>query len=312
METSRAKSIGPAPCLKRLMPRILILLFLFASVTGVFGGTIPLTAKEVALMLRTGYSNEAVLRELSSRHYADIIDSAIEEQLVKAGANATLIEALRSGTYQSSPSEMAAVREKLAALQPKAPEDSNPSKQIEPEKQEKNASARPKTPDTAPAANIIYRMLKGGLVSCQRGVIVPFDDAGIERKKIYLLLFTSNGSKPGHKLTTQLVEYYNRVAPQHPEFEVVFFSADRSQFGMEACMTQSSMPWPAVAYEKLASQASVIQKDLVQEIPCLILVDAGARILSHSGPGAKASTPEKVLADLDRVLTTGNALAQTP
>jgi Thioredoxin-like len=313
METSRAKSIRPALCSKRLMPLVLILLFLFASVAGVFGGTIPLTAKEIALMLRTGYSNEAVLRELSSRHYADTIDSAIEEQLTKAGANSALIEALRSGTYQSSPSEMAAVREKLAALQPKAPEDSNPSKQVEPEKQERNAPNRAKTPDTAPAANLVYRLLKGCLVSCQRGVIVSFDDAGIEHKKLYLFLFSSNGSKPGHKLTTQLVEYYNRVAPQHPEFEVVFFSADRSQFGMEACMTQSSMPWPAVAYEKLASQASLIQKDMVPEIPCLVLAEASGRVLSHSGPSGKGSTPEKVLSDLDRVLTSGsNALAQTP
>jgi hypothetical protein len=68
-----------------------------------------------------------------------------------------------------------------------------------------------------------------------------------------------------------------------------------------------------VAYDKLANQASLIQKDLVQEIPCLILANAGGRILSHSGSGPKASTPEKVLADVDRVLTSGSsALAQTP
>ena len=78
-------------------------------------------------------------------------------------------------------------------------------------------------------------------------------------------------------------------------------------------MTQSSMPWPAVAYDKLASQASLIQKDLVPEIPCLVLAEASGRVLSHSGPSGKGSTPEKVLADLDRVLTSGSsALAQTP
>ena len=126
------------------MPLILILLFLLASVAGVFGGTIPLTAKEIALMLRIGLSHsrkcKAVREDLVAALIPTSIDSAIEEQLVKAGANAALIEALRSGTYQSSPSEMAAVREKLAALQSKAPEASAPSTQIEPEKQEKNAS----------------------------------------------------------------------------------------------------------------------------------------------------------------------------
>jgi hypothetical protein len=272
----------------------------------------PLTAKEIALMLRGGYSNETMLRELSSRHFADAFDSTIEKQLIQAGANATLIEALRSGAYQLSPSEIAAAREKRTARPTRVQEASLPSRQIAPEKQDKNASARSKTPETAPPANVVYRLLKGDLVSCHQGIIGPFDDEAIEHKKLYLFLFSSNGSKPGRKLTTQLVEYYNRVAPQHPEFEVIFFSADRSQFGMETCMTQSSMPWPGVAYEKLASKAGLIQKDLVQDIPCLVLADASGRVLSHSGTGEKDSTPEKVLADLDLIFARASeALAQT-
>jgi hypothetical protein len=290
----------------------LLILFLFASAAGVLGGTTPLTAKEIALMLRGGYSNETMLRELSSRHYADAFDSTIEKQLTQAGANAALIEALRSGAYQLSPSEIAAAREKLTARPAKASEASLPPKQITPVKQDTNSTARTKAPETAPPADGVYRLLKGDLVYCHQGAIVHLDDEAIEHKKLYLFLFSSNGSKPGRKLTAQLIEYYNRIAPQHPEFEVIFFSADRSQFGMETCMTQSSMPWPAVAYEKLASKAGLIQKDLVREIPCLVLADASGRVLSHSGTGEKDSTPEKVLADLDRIFARGSdALAQT-
>ena len=71
-------------------------------------------------MLRSGYSSEAVLRELSTRHFADVFEPTIEKQLVQAGANQSLIDALRSGTYQLSDSEITATREKLAAQEERA------------------------------------------------------------------------------------------------------------------------------------------------------------------------------------------------
>jgi len=294
------------------MPLFLIVLLLFASASSMFGGVKPLTAKEIALMLRGGYSSETVLRDLSSRRYADTFDSAIEKQLIQAGANPALIEALRSGTYQLSPSEIAAAKEKLAARQAKTPEATLPSKTIAPASQETSAPPPSRTPDPKLPADTIYRLLQGDLVYYHYGAIVHFDDTTLEHKKLFLFFFSSNGSKPGRKLTTQLVEYYNRVVPQHPEFEVIFFSADRTQFGMETCMTQSSMPWPAVAYEKVGSKSGAIPKDLVREIPCLVLADASGRILSHSGTGEKDSSPEKVLDDLDRNLARSkDALAQT-
>ena len=263
-------------------------------------------------MLRSGYSNETMLRELSSRHFADAFDSTMEKQLTQAGANAALIEALRSGAYQLSPSEIAAAKAKLTARPGKELESSLQLQQVEPASQNKNATERPKAPQTTPPADTVYRLLKGDLVYCHHGSIVHFDDEAIEHKKLYLLLFSSNGSKPGRKLTAQLIEYYNRVAPQHPEFEVIFFSADRSQFGMETCMTQSNMPWPAVAYEKLTKKAGLIQEGLVREIPCLVLADASGSILSHSGTGEKDSSPEKILADLDLIFARGSdELAQT-
>lgn len=260
-------------------------------------------------MLRGGYSNETMLRELSSRHFADAFDSNVEKQLTQAGANAVLIEALRSGAYQLSPSEIAAAKEKLAAKPGKAPESSLPLKPDAPASQDKNGKA----PATAAPADAVYRLLKGDLVHCHHGSIVHLDDEAIEHKKLYLFFFSSNGSKPGRILTAQLIEYYNRVAPQHPEFEVIFFSADRSQFGMETLMIQSSMPWPAVAYEKLANKAGLIQEGLVREIPCLVLADASGNVLSHSGTGEKDSKPEKILADLDRILASGSGpVARVP
>ena len=288
---------------------MLIMFSFFVSALCAVSGVAPLTANDISLMLRSGYSSEAVLRELSARHFTDTLDSTMEKQLVQAGANATLIEALRSGAYQLSASEIAAAKEKLAAQEGRAAGAVEQSKQAESAKE--NTSVRSKTPAAA-SADAVYRLLKDDLVCRHQGSVTHFDDEALEHKKLYLLFFSANWSGPGRKFTPPLVEYYNRVAPQHPEFEIIFFSADRSQFAMETYMAQSNMPWPAVAYDKLAGKAGDIQRNLAREIPCLILADATGKILSRSGGGENNSGPEKVLADLDQIFARDSNSAITP
>jgi hypothetical protein len=59
----------------------------------------PLTVKEIGLMLRCGYSSEAVLRSLSGRHFGGKIDPTTEKELGKAKAAPALIDALQSSNY---------------------------------------------------------------------------------------------------------------------------------------------------------------------------------------------------------------------
>ena len=251
-------------------------------------------------MLRSGYSSEAVLRELSARKFADTLDPTMEKQLVQAGANAKLLEALRSGAYQLSASEITAAKEKVAAQEERGAETVEPSKQAESAKAVTPARSDA-APSTAHPADAVYQRLKDDLVYWHQGSVTHFDDEALEHKKLYLLFFSANWSGPGRKFTPQLVEYYNRVAPQHPEFEVIFFSADRSQFAMETYMAQSNMPWPAVAYDKLAGKAGDIQRNLVREIPCLVLADATGNLLSYSRSAENSFDAGKVLTDLDQI-----------
>src|ERR1700726_2998715 len=102
------------------MRLLLILAFSFASALSAVSGVAPLTANDVSLMLRSGYSSEAVLRDLSTRHFADTLDPEMEKQLIHAGANEELIQALRSGEYQLSASEIAAAKDKRLAQQRRA------------------------------------------------------------------------------------------------------------------------------------------------------------------------------------------------
>src|SRR5438552_9286948 len=77
-------------------------------------GQLPLTVSEIGLMLRAGYSSNALMQELSTRHFADTIDETKEKALVKAGASAELIASLKSGTYSLSPEKTAAVQQEIA------------------------------------------------------------------------------------------------------------------------------------------------------------------------------------------------------
>jgi Thioredoxin-like len=45
------------------------------------------------------------------------------------------------------------------------------------------------------------------------------------KKKLVALYFSAHWYAPCRKFTPQLVKFHNRVAPQHPEFEIVFISS---------------------------------------------------------------------------------------
>jgi nucleoredoxin len=285
---------------------VLLMVFLVAAPRFALSSVMPLTAKEIGLMLRSGYSSETILRELSARRFGDQFDSEIEKQLIRAGANSSLIEALRGGTYAVPAAEIAAAKTKLAA------QEGNATKTLERPNETGRLTESHSATDSSGSSSAtevnhaIYLHLKDDLVYLHQGSVTHFDDEALEHKKLYLLFFSANWSAAGRKFTSRLVDYYNRVAPQHREFEVIFFSADRSQFGMETYMAQSNMPWPAVAYDKRTGKAGAIQNNLVREVPCLVLTDATGEILSYSHGGENAAGPEKVLADLDQIFSRGS------
>jgi hypothetical protein len=274
---------------------LLLLLAIFANPA--LCSTVPLTAREVGLMLRSGYTSEAILRELSARHFAEVLTTETENQLQKAGASAALLAGLRDVGYHASSSEVAALAQKRNSPLPSVPAANN--RQLV---DTTTIGASSPSPEGSPALDQIYRVLKGDLVCRHDGVFAPFDDEKLLTKKFFLFFFSSNGSPAGRKFTPRLMEHYQLVTSQHPEFEVIFFSGDRSQFGMETYMNQNNMPWPAVAFSRIDEQASRLPRDLVKGIPYLILLDSSGKLLSRSGDGDDL---EKVLTDLDKILQQG-------
>ena len=281
------------------MIRLAVGVFFLCAVCCICGSPAPLTIKEVSLMLRSGYSSEAVLQELSKRKFADTLDSTAKEQLTKAGASESLISTLESGVYQLSPAEIATEQQKQASRREIVPQPAPNAATTE--------RTAPKAPTEVQIGGTMYDHLKDDLVYWHEGSLVPFDNEALERKKFYLLFFSAMWSREGRQFTSQLVDYYNRVHPQHPEFEVVFFSADRSPFAMENYVSQTSMPWPVVAYDKLQGKAGALAGSLTHQIPRLILAEVSGKVLSDSGETKPEF--EKVLSDTEKILQSAASAA---
>src|SRR6266404_1176349 len=273
-------------------------LFVFATQAG----QLPLTVSEIGLMLRAGYSNKSLIQELATRHFADTLDGTKEQTLVKAGASAELIAALKSGAYALSADKTAAVLEQMEtqalhrADQSEAARKSDAAYQAE---VSRKRAAKPTNLNSG-GTQAVSEFLKDDLVQIKNGSPAHADETALANKKLIAFYFSAEWCGPCRKFTPQLVEYYKRVAPEHPEFEVVLYSRDRSLFAMEKYMREQNMPWPAIDYSKL-KEKEVLAKNAGSGIPSLVLVDSTGKVISSSQSGEQNFGPQKVLADLDAI-----------
>ena len=261
-------------------------------------GQLPLTVSEIGLMLRSGYSSSAIMQELSKRHFADAIDETKETTLVKAGASAELIASLKSGIYSLSPEKIAAVQQEMASQEQRHAEQAEATRKSEAAYQARlirERSAKP-TNLNAGGTDAVLQFLKNDLVQLHNGTVAHADETALASKKLIAFYFSAEWCGPCRKFTPQLVEYYKRVAPDHPEFEVVFYSRDRSLFAMEKYMQEQNMPWLAIDYSKL-KEKEALAKSAGNGIPSLVLVDSTGKVISSS----QDVGPQKVLADIDAI-----------
>src|SRR2546421_2400138 len=242
---------------------------LISSICLAMAGALALAVSAISLMLRAGYSSTAVERDLAARQFADTLDETKRKSLIAAGATPQLLDALASGKFAASSQQVEIARRQREqqthqrALAAERGKNLDASYQLAKERAVVAGQ---------PPADIIGPTLKGNLVRCQNGLPTSYFDEELNRKKIYGLYFSAHWCPPCRKFTPQLVDYYNRISRDHPEFEIIFLSADKTGEAMAAYMRDTGMPWPAVDYSKLPNVAW-LNKYAGSGIPDLVIID---------------------------------------
>lgn len=279
-----------------------LLLAVGLAVTAAAGSS-PLTNKEIALMLRSGYSSDSVLAEVHSRRVLDTLDPPTKKSLLEFGASAQLVAALESGAYAVSGSEADQAKAREAEVTARRQAQIEQDQKLRTLYQAQQAEARAQTATAPPpGGTLILDSLKPKLVRCHDGTISRADGSELEKKKFVALYYSAHWCAPCRKFTPQLVEYYNRVVASHPEFEIIFVSSDRSRFGWETYIREVKMPWLAIDYDQLADLAGV--KELGGgSIPSLLVLDSGSHVVASSYDGEKYLGPQNALAVLDKIFS---------
>ena len=261
--------------------------------------TLPLTTSDISLMLRSGYSVPTIEAELASRHFADQLDEGKRNQLIKAGATTQLLDAIEKGQFSVPKDDLERSRRKM--------EEQAADRTLMAERAKRNDTLyqnqllKQRSRVVAPGSpDAIAGAARGNMVRLQNGNLVSSYDEELAPKQIYGLYFSAYWCGPCRKFTPQLVAYYNQITHDHPEFEIIFVSADKSADGMATYMRESGMPWPAIEYGKVAN-VPALQRYAGRGIPDLVIVDASGKVLADSFVGGKYVGPGKVLDDLNAI-----------
>jgi nucleoredoxin len=279
--------------------------FFFLALGLAMAATLPLTTSDISLMLRSGYSVPTIEAELATRHFADQLDEGKRNQLIKAGATTELLDAIESGNFYVPKDELEKSRRKMDEQAAERALMAERAKRNDTLYQNQLLKQRARVVEHG-STNGIAGVAKGNLVRLQNANLVSCYDEELAPKQIYGLYFSAHWCPPCRKFTPQLVAYYNQIAHDHPEFEIIFVSADKSAEDMATYMRESGMPWPAIEYGKLAN-VPALQKYAGRGIPDLVIVDASGKVLADSFVGGKYVGPGKVLDDLSAIFARGGS-----
>ena len=253
----------------------------------------PVSTAELCLLLRGGCTGAEVLRDTAGRPLLDPLDADAEKLLRDAGADAAFIAALRRSHPLATPAQAEAERarqEKLAQERIDAWEI-NQGRLREASQAALEASQAVRAQE---ALQNMARQLHGKLVIYRDQRIQTYDDSHLPDKKQFAFYYASLADPACRKFTAQLVRFYEKYAPAHPEFEVVFISKDYSSLEMETDVRDYRMPWPALDYACLPEEKHLTQPG-DGPTPRLIVVDGAGRGLVDSMVDGRYVGPQHVL-----------------
>src|SRR3954469_16422319 len=93
-----------------------LLMTLLIPLASAVGNALPMTAHDIGLMLRSGYSSKSVERELAQRHFIGALDLKQEDALIKSGASNELITQINGGVFSLSAADSAKAEKEISEL----------------------------------------------------------------------------------------------------------------------------------------------------------------------------------------------------
>jgi len=149
--------------------------------------------------------------------------------------------------------------------------------------------------------SVMQRRLAGKIQRLENNSLKPVDAATLSGVRYFGLYYSASWCGPCRQFTPQFVEAYKQIKQRHPDFEVVFISADHSAGAMVDYVKDDHMPWLALKYDAAQSDGE-LRRYCGNGIPCLVLVDPQGRVVSDSFEGDNYVGPGKVLDDAQRLL----------
>jgi Thiol-disulfide isomerase and thioredoxins len=181
-------------------------------------------------------------------------------------------------------------RERIAILTGALPPEPAPT----PASTTVQRTSAPAKSEPSPLADALY----GKLVGVRDGMVDTLALDHLTGTDAIAVYYSASWCGPCRRFTPQLVAAYHEIKARHPEFEIVFVSADRDERSMKRYMLDANMPWAALRYSDTRRDhpLSVYRES---GIPNLVFIDRQGRVLSKSFDAhGNYLGPQKVLADI--------------
>lgn len=251
----------------------------------------PITPKELDLMVRMGLAEAEILRDAQTRRLIAPITPEIERSLLANGATPKLLAGLKQGRFELPAAEAQAATTRERSLRAAAAEE-----------QARDAAAvaeRPR-PLATPPPKVSPRMMEAFSKRLIRlnasGQPEEVAAGSLKDVQLYALYYSAHWCPPCRKFTPELVEFYKRFKPKHPEFELIFISGDRDAGAMAGYMKEARMPWPAVRFDGIDGN---LRQWAASGIPYLVFVNSAGEAVTPEGKRKEWTDPQKTLAALD-------------
>ncbi|MEO6005209.1 MAG: thioredoxin-like domain-containing protein [Opitutus sp.] len=146
----------------------------------------------------------------------------------------------------------------------------------------------------------IATALNGKLVGLNGRAVRALPPEHLTGTTMYAVYFSASWCGPCRRFTPELVAAYPAIKAAHPEFEVIFVSADEDETAMKHYMVDDHMPWTALRFGE-AETNPTLARYRQSGIPNLVFIDGEGHILSKSyDDRGQYLGPQKVLSDIRR------------